>query len=179
MTSFVLSAVGRDRPGIVAEIARVLLTHGVNIEDAEMANLRGHFAVMLVLEAPDDVDAEALRRDLAEAERDLPLEAAALAEVERAESPAPSPSHAISVYGADHPGIVYGVTRALAGRGVNIVGLTTRVVGEKEGEPVYVMLLDVALPPALDDEALAALLRDVALRESVDVSARRADADVL
>ena len=49
MRSFVLALTGRDRPGIVAAVTGVLLDHGLNLEDAEMAILRGHFAVMLVL----------------------------------------------------------------------------------------------------------------------------------
>ena len=49
MRSFVLALTGRDRPGIVAAVTGVLLEHGLNLEDAEMAILRGHFAVMLVL----------------------------------------------------------------------------------------------------------------------------------
>lgn len=49
MRSFVLTATGRDRPGIVAAVTRVLLDLGVNLEDAEMAILRGHFAVVLML----------------------------------------------------------------------------------------------------------------------------------
>ena len=58
--SFVLSLTGRDRPGIVSAVTGVLLDHALNLEDAEMAILRGHFAVMLVLAAPADLDEAAL-----------------------------------------------------------------------------------------------------------------------
>jgi predicted amino acid-binding ACT domain protein len=50
--------------------------------------------------------------------------------------------HIISVYGADRPGIVYMVTKELAGRKVNITDLNTQVVGSKD-RPVYVMVLEV------------------------------------
>ena len=81
----------------------------------------------------------------------MPLETVALTEVPALDPHAATASHSISVYGADHPGIVHGVAQALAAGGVNVVGLSTRVVGEGEGEPIYVMLLEVALPPALDE----------------------------
>ena len=87
-------------------------------------------------------------------------------------------SHAISVYGADHPGIVHGVAEALRGGGVNVVGLSTRVLGE-DGEPIYVMLLEVTLPAALDEAALEELLAAVAEQQGVDVSVRPVDGDVL
>ena len=40
MTHFALTAVGRDRPGIVAAVSRALLDHSVNIEDSQMTILR-------------------------------------------------------------------------------------------------------------------------------------------
>jgi glycine cleavage system transcriptional repressor len=172
--SFVLAVTGRDRPGIVAAVAEVLLEHDVNLEDAEMAILRGHFAVMLVLAAPDSIDEDALRAGLERARVEVPLETVSLAEVPALGAAPVEPSHAISVYGADHPGIVHGVAAALAGRGVNVVDLSTRVVGE-----LYVMLLEVALPPGLDGAALEELLARVAAEQGVDVSVRPAGGDVL
>jgi len=176
MRSFVLALTGRDRPGIVAAVTGALLAHGLNLEDAEMAILRGHFAVMLVLAAPDAVDEAALRADLERVRDDVPLETVSLAEVPALGAGPAEPSHAISVYGADHPGIVHGVAEALARHEVNVVDLSTRVVGD---DPIYVMLLDVALPPSLDNATLDELLARVGQELGVDVSARVLDRDVL
>jgi len=176
--SFVLSVTGSDRPGIVSSVTRVLLDHALNLEDAEMAILRGHFAVMLVLTAPPELDEDALRADLERVRAAVPLDTVALTEVPAlGAQPAPA-SHAISVYGADHPGIVHGVAEALATVDVNVVGLSTRVVGE-DAAALYVMLLEVTLPASLDEHALERLLADVAERQGVDVSLRPVDGDVL
>ncbi len=176
MRSFVLAATGRDRPGIVAAVTRVLLDHGVNIEDAEMAILRGHFAIVLVLSAPDELGEQRLREELETVGRELPLEAVTLSAVEQLAGESPEPTHAISVYGADHPGIVHGIAAALAQHEVNVVDLSTRVVGD---DPIYVMLLEVTLPPSFDDAALDELLARVGRELGVDVSARALDGDVL
>ena len=40
MPQLALSAIGRDRPGIVAAATAVLLRHGVNVEDSRMSILR-------------------------------------------------------------------------------------------------------------------------------------------
>ena len=48
-----LTANGKDRPGIVAAIARVLLESDCNIEDSQMARLGPDFACMLVLRMPE------------------------------------------------------------------------------------------------------------------------------
>ena len=179
MRSFVLSLTGRDRPGIVSAVTRVLLDHALNLEDAEMAILRGHFAVMLVLAAPTEVDERALRDDLERLRASVPLETVSLTEVPALDPDAAPASHAISVYGADHPGIVHGVAEALAGGNVNVVGMSTRVLGEDGGEPIYVILLEVTLPPSLDEAGLERLLADVGEKQGVDVSVRPLDGDVL
>jgi glycine cleavage system transcriptional repressor len=179
MRSFVLSVTGRDRPGIVSAVTQVLLDHELNLEDAEMAILRGHFAVMLMLDAPPGLDEPVLRADLERVRTSVPLETVSLTEVPALDTPPAQASHSISVYGADHPGIVHGVAGALAGAGVNVVGMSTRVVGGDGGDSLYVMLLEVALPEGLDEPALEALLAGVAEEQGVDVSVRPADGDVL
>jgi glycine cleavage system transcriptional repressor len=174
MRSYVLAVTGRDRPGIVAAVTRVLLEHDLNIEDAEMAILRGHFAVMLVLAAPPELDDGALRAHLERVQSELPLETVSLTEVPALAGSSTAPSHAISVYGADHPGIVHGVAQALADHDVNVVDLSTRIAGE-----LYVMLLEVTLPPTLVEAELEQVLARVADDQGVDVSLRAVDGDVL
>ena len=169
MTTFALSAVGRDRPGIVAAVARTLVLHGVNIEDSQMSILRGHFAMVLIVQTPPEVDAERLAGDLRAVGEELELEAVALTPVAEAAPTAPAePSHMISVYGADHPGIVHAVATRLAQANVNIKGLTTRLVGEGEAEALYVMLLEVAA----GEVDPAELLAPVAAAQGVEVTVR-------
>lgn len=62
MTDLALTAVGTDRPGIVAALAGALFDLGCNIEDADSAVLRGVFAVTFVLSVPDDLDGPSLER---------------------------------------------------------------------------------------------------------------------
>ena len=78
----------------------------------------------------------------------------------------PAPSHIVSVYGADHPGIVHAVSDILAGRGVSITDLETRLAGGAGDEPVYAMMLEVAVPADVDpsdiEQALAETAREPA-----------------
>ena len=43
-TSFAITVVGHDRPGIIAEVTGALADLGGNLEDSSMTLLRGHFA---------------------------------------------------------------------------------------------------------------------------------------
>jgi glycine cleavage system transcriptional repressor len=164
-----LTAIGRDRPGIVARIARVLLDHGLNIEDSQMRILGGRFAMMLLLRG--EPREEQLVKDLLAAGRELGLDYIYVHPIAEAEADAPEPTHVLSVYGGDHPGIVAGVAEALAQLGVNITDLQTRLTGK-----VYVMLLELVLPPDIDVEAAIA---EVGREQGVDVALRELGHDAL
>jgi glycine cleavage system transcriptional repressor len=176
---FALSAIGRDRPGIVAEISKVLLDHRANMEDSQMTILRGHFAMMLVLAAPDGVDGGRLAADLDAAAARLELEALSLREVGELDEAGPEPTHMVTVYGVDHPGIVHAAASTLAQRDVDITDLNTRLVEEEEGEPLYVLMMEVALPKALAVAELDNALGAVGEREGVEVTLRELERDVL
>ena len=178
MSTFAVTAIGQDRPGIVAGISEALLSVSGNIEDSRMAILRGHFAVMLIVTVPAEHPAEQVRARLAEARNRLGLEALAVEEVgTHADTPQLLPTHMLTVYGADHPGIVHSVSSALAAHGVNICNLQTQVTGEGS-TAVYVMMLELVLGAA-DEATLSAALDRVAAEANVDVSLRELEDEVL
>ena len=174
-----LSAIGRDRPGIVAAVTGVLLDHGVNIEDSQATILRGHFTMMLVLALPDAADVERLRADLDAVAGELGLEALSLRDVAELDARGPEPSHTVTVYGVDHPGIVHRATSVLAERGIDITDLNTRLVADEGEEPLYALMMEVALPGGLDAEELAGALRGVAADEGVEVTLHELEQDPL
>ena len=170
-----ISAVGRDQPGIIAAVSARLVAHGVNITDSHMGILRGHFAMTLVVTVPERAEEAALQTDLDQAAAELGLEALYLREVAEApDTPAGEPTHSVVVYGADHPGIVAAVTGSLARSGVNVCDLRTRLA-----EDLYVMHLEVALPESVSEDQMRERLAAVAEQQGVDITVTQADADVL
>src|ERR671931_678745 len=105
MPEFAVTAIGRDRPGIVAAISGALLELQGNIEDSQMAILRGHFAVMLIVKLPEAADSGDLEARLQRVRQELELEEIAVNRVDDLGEAATHPTHVISVYGAGHPGI--------------------------------------------------------------------------
>lgn len=176
MPEFAVTSIGRDRPGIVAAISGALHELGGNIEDSRMAILGGHFAVMLIVEVPADLGAERLESRLAEAGGELGLDAITVNEVAPGAQSA-RPTHVVSVYGADHPGIVHAVSAALAEQGVNVTDLQTRVTKEAES-PLYVMLMEVSLGDAEPDRVREAL-QAAGKHETVEVSLRELGGEAL
>jgi glycine cleavage system regulatory protein len=49
MNHAILTAIGTDRPGIVDEVSQFIFDRGGNIEDSRMVNLRGQFAIMVLV----------------------------------------------------------------------------------------------------------------------------------
>lgn len=173
MSLLAISAVGADRPGIVAAVTRVLFEHGANLEDTSMTILRGHFAMTLIVAS--DATAETLDDALAPVADGLGLVLTVREVAPESEHKAQRP-HVVSVYGADHPGIVARVAALLAERSVNITDLTTRLVDDAS---LYAMVLDVDLPPGADLADVEAALRDLARDLDVEATIRPAEPDIL
>jgi len=114
VTYFAVTAVGTDRPGIVAGVTGAFARLGCNLEDSSMTILRGQFAMMLVVDAPAGVGAGELEAALAGPAADLDLVVTVRPAPEPAEEAEVDASWTVSVYGADHPGIVHGVAALLA-----------------------------------------------------------------
>ncbi len=168
MTALAVTAVGADRPGIVARVARVLLDHEGNIADSAMTILGGHFTIVLLVET--EAAPEVLESALAEATADLGL-VVTVRPVGGGHASAAA-SHVLSVYGADRPGIVAAVAEVLAQREVNVTHLRTRVL--EGASTVYAMLMEISVPEGTAD-ALVAQLRDDAALAGVEVTIHAVD----
>src|SRR5437588_5922105 len=147
MSHYAVTAIGADRPGIVAAVTGVLMEHGCNLEDTSMTILRGHFAMMLVVAGPQTSSASDLEVALSDVAAGLDLVVAGRAMDDTVPSSPEGEAWTVAVYGADRPGIVHRVTSTLAAVGANVVELTTRVVGsgDRAGSAV---LRGRSLPPA-------------------------------
>ncbi len=169
-----VAVVGRDRPGIVAGISKVLYEHGCNLEDATSTILGGHFAMMLLVRLPEAHRVDELERSLQEAGRALGV-TTMVSPLGRGVDQVVQPTHLISVYGADRPGIVFRVTDLLARAGASITALTSKVIGEPEA-PVYALMLEAHVADA------AAIESDLErLRAELDLEAtmRPIESDLL
>jgi glycine cleavage system transcriptional repressor len=167
-----ITVVGRDRPGIIADVSGILAGLGFNLTDSTMTLLRGHFAMTLICagDASDaDVEAalEGLTADggLLTTVRSVPVESG---------TGGSGTSYLLTVHGADRLGIVAAVTRALAEYGGNITDLTTRLTGS-----LYLLSAEVDVPSTVEVEDVVDRLDEVAHAMGVRVSLRPAEADVL
>ena len=176
MSQYLLTASGRDRPGLVAAVSKILFEEGCNLEDSAMTRLQGEFAVLLILSGP--ARKVTLERKLKAMGRRLSL-AVQLKPISSKEGRAPTPGKnpfLISVYGADQAGIVNRVASLLAKARVNISDLSTHRTGGKK--PGYILYLEgeapTGLPPAQLEKTLRAGVTEMGVTVSVKSIATQA-----
>lgn len=169
----VVTAVGRDQPGIVAALTGAVYHAGGNLDDATMTRLHGVFSTMVSAQFPKDRTLAELRDklDIVGSQYGLTISAE---EIEARQEPEAQPDHLVTVYGADKPGIVFGITTRLASVGVNITDMDTRVAGGSS-EPVYVMILEVVA----GDLDLASVLSQIRTELDVDIAVQSLDSEAL
>lgn len=168
-SQLLVTAIGEDRPGIVARITEILFSHGANLEESRMAILGGEFAaIMLVTGQAGKMDA--MLDGLAQLERE------GISVSTKKTSPIISKlykDHAcceISLRGADHEGIVHRLSSKLRDMKVNIQSMHTEVVGAPEtGTPLFCMDALVQVPPSITVESLQKELDEISTSESVDI----------
>ena len=177
MSRFAVSVFGRDRPGIIAAVTRVLADAGCNLEDTSMTILRGHFAMMLVISAGEGIIGDALEAALSPVADRLDLQLSVRPVSDNiATAQVGGERWSAAVYAADRPGLVARISEVLAAHQVNIVGLETRLVGEPDA--VYVMHFELEVPAGRADQVqsdLAAAARAL----GVEVSMRPDEPDLL
>ncbi|MEU4470798.1 ACT domain-containing protein [Micromonospora sp. NPDC023888] len=170
MNELAITVIGRDRPGIVADVAEVLARLGANLTDSTMTRLRGHFAMTLICTGPAAAEVEAALAPLA---AEGQLLATVRAVTPDGEVPVAGEPYVLAVHGSDRMGIVAAMTRVLVGAGGNVTDLSTRLAGS-----LYVVLAEVELPAGVAD-ALADRLHRTAADLGVEVTLRPADPDLL
>lgn len=132
-----LTLVGRDKPGIVARITEALYQCGAQLGKASMTRLGGNFTIMLMLKT--GASTNSLCEQLKPVVDDLALNYH-FQPVEVDTKDHPVPNIRVSVYGADKPGIVAGVTNALLHCDFNILDLESDVAGDPE--QVYILHIE-------------------------------------
>lgn len=175
---YAVTAIGKDRPGIVAALSSALLDLDGNIEDSRMAILGGHFSVMLIVNVPAGVGRDQLAARIGEVGEALGLDAVSVSPVADVDGDDAGATHVLTVYGADHPGIVASVTGALAGLGVNITDLSTKLAGGEDGNGVYVMVIELGIGD-VGPETIEAELASVGADSGVEVSLRELASEAL
>lgn len=149
MPHVILTAIGADRPGLVDAVSEFVFSRGGNIEDSRMVNLRGQFAMMVLVGGAGETVSR-LRQDVGALLRDAGLRA----ELHEAAAVTATPAGAAAALpfrltgtAIDQPGLVHRVSHLMRELHVNIESLETRLrPAPYTGAPMFDMELILAVP---------------------------------
>jgi glycine cleavage system transcriptional repressor len=155
-THLVISAVGRDRPGLIDELARAILDCGCNIGDSRMAVLGSELAIMMVLSGQWNAIAK-LENMLPKLEESLGIKVISKRSEPRTGTENLIP-YGVEVVSIDHPGIVYEVTNFFSRRGINVEDLyTSSYPAPHTGAAMFALHMTIGIPA---DTAIASVRGD-------------------
>lgn len=167
---YVISAVGKDQPGLVHSVAKVLGAMQINIVDMEARAVRGHFMMFLV------VDLNTSKYEFSELSQRLESTREHFnlgLHIKPYEAGRRNPDKemvVITVMGADRPGIVAGLTNLLSAHGLNIESMKMIARGD-----YIAMETDVDVSDMDSSVNLRQELRKFADYTCLDVSLRDQD----
>ena len=141
----VITAIGKDRPGIVDELTKAILDSGCNIEDSRMTVLGGEFAILLLVSGKWNELAK-YEDSISTLQKKLQL----IITVTRTEEAKPKQNvmaYSVEVLSIDQPGIVHELANFFSTRQINIRELNTnRYAAAHTGTPMFSLYMTVNIP---------------------------------
>ena len=172
---FIMTAFGKDRVGIVADVTRLLYDSDCNLEDTTMSMLADEFTLTLLFSCNQPQLEEQLAREC----RRLELEKGISAFVRPLDSPRSRSTKgyktcSLHIEGLDQAGIVYKTSQFLADRRLNIIQLdSTAQASPQSGAAIYSMNIHIQVPEDIPLDQIEEELTQLADELHVDVSMAR------
>ena len=159
MKKLTISFLGRDCPGAVSTVSQILGQSGCNIVEVTQTILSGEFAAIFIVQAPDTLEQEELRRllltGLEAAGQDLSVLVRPAVEGQWGTGLVCDP-FVVTADGPDHTGQIAAMSRIFAQHSINIESLKA-ILGE--GGPNHALFVFEVMVPA--DVDLGRLRREL------------------
>ena len=180
---YVLTVIGKDKPGIIAHVTGLLFRFGCNLEDATMSILEGEFAMVLIVHMPRRTRPEDLKEAFLQTQKKWKLELffrpfAPKGSLSDKTHQKGTVSYLISGIGRDRTGIVYQMSRLLADKGFNITDLNSRILGRGQ-KALYSLLLEVDIPKKFPLSRLEKDFKRLERKLQIEIKIRPAEALII
>ncbi len=169
---FIMTAFGKDRIGIVADVTRLLYENDCNLEDTTMNMLADEFTLNLLFSCKQSNIEEQLSREC----RRLELEKGISAFVRPLAAPQRKiqkdyKTATLTIEGVDQAGIVYKICQFLADNKLNIVHLnSTSMASPESGSMIYSMDIHIQIMDEISLDQVEDDLSIIADELQVDIS---------
>ena len=180
MQNLLVTIVGRDRPGIIYQVSRILADRHCNVLEVSQTTLMDEFAGLFSCAMPQGTDPQELDRALGEA-----LDGSGLGHWVKAgaidHSPPPDQAHlepyVVTLRGPDRLGIIPEFSGIMAGFDVNINNLrAVSLTGEAGGDGLeVVMFFELSVPREVKQGAFRQALNLAAEEMGMEMSLQHRD----
>lgn len=155
MHKIIISVLGKDRPGIIASVTKVLFEAEFNIEDVSQTILQNQFSGIFIATGPQNITPEALHRELTSVTADFNLHfhVCKLGSTDITWTTCDCEPFVITTRGPDRKGLVANITALLAAHNVNVTQLQAAFRGGDDPDK-NIMIYEVDIPIDLDQTEL-------------------------
>ena len=172
---YIMTAFGKDRSGIVADVTRLLYENNCNLEDTTMSMLADEFTLSLLFSSQQSGIDELLNKECRRLELDKGISAFIRPlKPQKHQDQKSYKTCTLHIEGLDQAGIVYKTSQFLADRELNIVQLeSTASASPQSGATIYSMTIHIQVPEELPFDQLEDELSSVADELNVDITMAR------
>ena len=166
-TSYIITFIGDDRPGLVEQLSAVIENNRGNWHESRLAQLGGKFTGLVLVSLPGDDGAglEAELKSLADSGISVRVTPTG-----GGTPPAHGKRVTLSAIGPDRLGIVREIARTLAARGVNVIEMDSEVSSAPmSAEMLFQTRIDAEIPDSLSLDELSDALEDIANQLTLDI----------
>ncbi|OBP16196.1 glycine cleavage system protein R [Rheinheimera sp. SA_1] len=164
MKQLVLTLIGKDKAGLVEQLATIISSHQGNWTASNLSHLAGFFAGILQVEVAAEHAAELSKALESMPGLDIKIHEGITSQVNE---------HKLLKFvitGNDRPGIVRELSSVIKHKGTNIVHFeSSKQSAPNWGVPLFNAIATVELPDGLDKDEVIRALEDIASDVMVDV----------
>lgn len=166
-TSYIVTFIGDDRPGLVEQLSRVIERNGGNWHESRLSQLGGKFAGLILVSLPAD-GGPSLEAEL----NALAASGISVRVTPTSETAVPVPGREITltVIGPDRRGIVREISHALAQRQINVLEMDSQVSSAPmSAESIFSARIDAWIPEATNMDDLWDSLEEIANHMTLEI----------
>jgi phosphoserine phosphatase len=161
MPFVVITATGKDKPGLTAEITEMIAKVNGNIVDIEAFSMRGLFAIFIILDCCSiSIPLETLKNQLLDLGKKIGLEVS-IDSIEAGRRKSGKKLVLLTTLGKDRPGIVAKISRFLSQNNANIERIRMIAYGELNAMEILIDINDITIPLEDFKEALNRACKEV------------------
>ena len=171
-TSYIVTFIGDDRPGLVEQLSTVIESNRGNWHESRLSQLGGKFAGLILVSLPPGGGAR-----LEEELKALSASGLSVRVTPASSAAAPGSGRAITltVIGPDRLGIVREISHALAQCQVNVVEMDSHVTSAAmSSETIFQARIDAEIPTSLELDDLHDRLDAIANQMTLEIDLEKA-----